>query len=114
MEGVRKLLGDPRIDPTRHHHLALDLACDKNYEDIALMLLQDPRVDSNCCNKNSPLKYALENKNAILVSELMKDSRVNPLHISVALVWEMPHLVDFITSAGPIDEDTTSPVDNTV
>jgi ankyrin repeat protein len=63
------------IDPTARPALAL--AIDFGYQEIAILLLEDPRVDPSI-NHNHALHLACSTGCVEVVRLLLNDSRVNP------------------------------------
>jgi ankyrin repeat protein len=85
LEAVMKMIQSNEINPTIKDNEAIKIACTKGLLDIAIFLLNDPRVspefdDNMYCYKylsNSLLHLASKNGHHQLVRALLSDDRYN-------------------------------------
>ncbi len=74
---VKKLLKDPRVDPSARNNDAVVVAVYKGNEEIVELLLQDPRVDP-AANDSASIIMAALHGGADIVKLLLRDSRIDP------------------------------------
>ena len=77
LEVVRKLLEDPRVDPTVNDNWAIQVASDNGHLEVVRLLLADPRVDPSA-DDNWAIRQASENDHLEVVRLLLADPRVDP------------------------------------
>jgi len=89
--GVKRLLENPLVDPSRNDNEAIRLAASKGYREIVELLMADPRVDPSA-NDNEALRLAGSKGYASIVDLLLRDPRVfvtgAPLNIDPAVNHE--------------------------
>lgn len=74
VEVVKLLLDDKRASPTAQGHNALLSACSKGFVEIVKLLIVDERVDPSF-NRNTPLRFALEDDQFAVADVLLRSPR---------------------------------------
>ncbi len=72
---VKKLLQDPRVDPSDNSNFVIRWASENGHLEIVRLLLQDPRVDPSRFN-NYAIKWASIEGHLEVVKLLLQDPRV--------------------------------------
>ena len=73
---IKKILEDPRIDPSMHNNCALRMASENGHLEVVDRLLKDERVDPRS-DSHYAIRYASKNGHVKVVDRLMKDSRTD-------------------------------------
>ena len=77
VELVRKLLADPRVDPSANNQRPLYSAILEGHTEVAKLLLHDPRVDPSADNQDA-IRQASKYGLLEIVKLLLADPRVDP------------------------------------
>jgi hypothetical protein len=77
VEVVKRLLNDPRVDPSDRYHEAIRCASINGHVEVVKLLLNDPRVDPSADN-NAAIRLASNDGHVEVVKVLLNDPRVDP------------------------------------